>query len=80
MVENKMVFLSLSRPEAPVGHSGCVNAPLLAAEFKASREKGRPLTAWNRGSLPASYQATIVGAASEAIIPGPRTLGYVLKV
>ena len=40
MVENKMVILSLSRPEAMVGHSGCVKAPLLAAEVKASREKG----------------------------------------
>ena len=40
MVENKMVILSLIRPEAMVGHSGCVKAPLLAAEIKASREKG----------------------------------------
>ena len=40
MVENNIVILSLSRPEAMVDHSGCVKAPLLAAEVKASREKG----------------------------------------
>ena len=56
-----------------------IHGPLLSAEFKASREKGWPLTAWYRGSLPASYQATNVGAASEAIIHGLRTLSYVLK-
>ena len=57
-----MVIFLLSSPEAPEGHYGRVKAPLLAAQIKASREEGCcSLTAWNRGSLSASYLATIVG-------------------
>ena len=53
-----MVIFLLSSPEASEGLYGRVKAHLLAA----SREEGCcSLTAWNRGSLSASYLATIVG-------------------